>query len=230
MKPKLWLVGVAAAMAVLGGCAGTGPGARQEAQGPQGCIPASPSPIVTAGSTMWPDPPGMSEALNEIQTAGHDRFRDVFAGVEVVPEAGYAIVYRVPSTDYDELIRRAAGTLCIVIRDARFSQAALTELQDRISDDSDFWRSRGIQINTVGSAHDGSGVTIGTLQVEQARAEIPKHYQSGIPITVEQAAPARSLVRQDCPCTFQEGCPIRLYEAAEISTNQEPTYPSRHNS
>ncbi|HZM74976.1 MAG TPA: hypothetical protein VFC19_04570 [Candidatus Limnocylindrales bacterium] len=193
MKPKLWLVCGAAAVVVAGGCAGTGPGARQEAQEPQGCTLVSPSPVVTAGVMMWPDPPGMSEALNEIQTAGYDTFKDVYAGVEVVPEAGYAIVYRVPasesSTRYDEVIRRVAGTQCIVIRDSRFSQVALTELQNRISDDTNFWRGRGIQINTVGSAHDGSGVIVGTTQVVQARAEIPEHYHSSIPITVEQAAP-----------------------------------------
>ena len=76
-----------------------------------------------------------------------------------------------------------------MIRDARFSQAALTELQNRISDDSALWRSRGIQINTIFAAHDGSGVTVGTLQVDQARAEIPKHYRSAIPITVVEEAP-----------------------------------------
>ena len=40
------------------------------------------------------------------------------------------------------------------------------------------------------SAHDGSGITAGTLRVDQARAEIPKHYRSSIPITVvEEQAP-----------------------------------------
>ena len=197
MKPRLWLVGGAVAITFLGGCAGNRPGALQEAQGPQepqGCPLVSPSPIVTAGATMWPEPPGAHEAINEIQTAGLDRYRDVYTGVQVVPEAGYHIVYRVPSTklsaEYDELIRRAAGTNCIVIRDARFSQAALTELQNRITDDFALWRGKGIQINTVFAAHDGSGVTVGTLEVDRARAEIPKHYGPTIPITVvEEAAP-----------------------------------------
>lgn len=189
------MVSGAAAIAALGGCAGTAPGAGPQAPAPQGprgpedCALPTPTPIVTAGATMWPNPPGYDDALNEIQAAGHDRFRDVFAGVEVVPEKGYAVVYRVPSADYDELIRRTAGALCIVIRDARFSEATLTGLTERITADRDYWRSRGIEINTTGRAHDGSGVIVGTLQVEQARAELPKHYRTDIPITVEQAGP-----------------------------------------
>lgn len=198
MRPKLWLAGGATALAVLGGCAGARPGPGQEAQGPHGppesqappaCATVPPSPIVTAGATMWPNPPEISEALDEIQTVGEDRFSDVFAGVQVVPEAGYAIVYRVPSAEFDKLIRSVAGTRCIVIRDARFSQAALMELQHRINADLEFWRGKGIQINTTGMAHDGSGVTVGTLEVERARAELSKHYKSAIPITVEETGP-----------------------------------------
>jgi hypothetical protein len=53
-----------------------------------------------------------------------------------------------------------------------------------------------VGVNTVGPLHDGSGITIGTLEVERARAEIPKRYGTEIPITIEEQAPPVPLVGQ----------------------------------
>ena len=139
---------------------------------------------------MYGEAEEMSTALNRLHQAGESTFQDVFAGVEVVPEKGYAIVYRVPSPEFDAFIREAAGAQCVLVRDAAFANARLRVLQDRISGDSEFWRKRGITINTTGTNHDGSGVVVGTLDVAKAKVELPKHYGTEIPIIVTKEAPA----------------------------------------
>ena len=139
---------------------------------------------------MYGEAEEMSNALSRIHQAGESTFQDVFAGVEVIPEKGYAIVYRVPSPEFDAFIREAAGAQCVLVRDAAFANARLRTLQDRITRDTAFWRQRGITINTTGTNHDGSGVVVGTLDVAKARAELPKHYGTEIPIIItEEAAP-----------------------------------------
>ncbi|PZG16547.1 hypothetical protein C1I95_17290 [Micromonospora craterilacus] len=149
--------------------------------------------MVTAGATMYPTTDEMSQALDRIRQAGESTYRDTFAGLEVVPEEGYAIVYGVPSPEFEAFVRDAAQGQCVVLRNAAHSFAELNALQDRIMVDWDLWRTRGIDISSIGARHDGSGVEVGTLDVEKARAELPEHYDTDIPIIVEQAGPVAFL-------------------------------------
>lgn len=187
--------------AALAGCAGQADGAGAppptlDGPGTPGCDQARPTPsaIETAGATMYPTSIDLDQALGLIQQdAESGRFADRYAGAEVVPEKGHAIVYRVPSAEFDAHVASIAGAECIYLRDARFSHQELQKLADRVSGDLKHWRGRGITINTVGTKHDGSGITVGTEQVEQASRELPKRYGVTVPIEIEQAGPVRPL-------------------------------------
>ncbi len=198
------LAGLAMVLVALSGCGqpgGAAPGEtnRQVGDGVRACSPDArpPAPIVTAEATMYPTTDEMSQALTRIQHAGESTYRDIFAGLEVVPEEGYAIVYGVPSAEFEAFVGDAAGGQCVVYRNATHSFAELSALQHRIMNDTDFWRKRDIHINSTGPRHDGSGVTVGTLEVEKARAELPAHYGTEIPIIVEQVGRAVPLVGRD---------------------------------
>lgn len=155
-----------------------------------GCAsPRSPKMVTHGGSTFPENDPAVHAVIAEVQAAGAGRFAQVFAGVEMVPEQVRAIVYRKPSAEFDAYIRQAAGDECVIVRDAAYSQAELTTLAQRITDDMAYWKERGIPINTVGPKHDGSGVTVGTEQVVAAGTELPKRYGTAIPIKVEKMGP-----------------------------------------
>ncbi|MEU7824533.1 hypothetical protein [Catellatospora sp. NPDC049133] len=181
--------------AALAGCAGQKEAGEAAAPptldgpGTPGCAMArpTPSPIETAGSTMWPTSVTLDDALTRISQAGEGRFGKQFAGVEVVPEKGYGIVYRVPSAEFDEFVTQQAGTECIYLRDAVYDQATLQALANRVMDDRKYWDKQGITINMTGTTHDGSGITVGVLpaDLERARVELPKRYGTQVPITIE---------------------------------------------
>ncbi|MBY8874276.1 hypothetical protein K7640_20815 [Micromonospora sp. PLK6-60] len=198
---KILLVGLAAMIVAVGGCAREAGGAADAAPeaggtpGVEGCAtpPSPPESVVTAGATMYPESDELSEALGSIQQAGESTFRDVFAGLETVPEQGYVIVYRLPSARFDAYVRDVAAGQCVLLRDAAHSAAELSALQDRITDDMDYWRTRGVDVNAVGPRHDGSGVVVSTLAVARARAELPKRYGTAIPIIIEQGGPVELL-------------------------------------
>ncbi|GAA1417539.1 hypothetical protein ACFQZ4_39670 [Catellatospora coxensis] len=187
--------------AALTGCAGQEKAADEAAAPPPtldgagtpGCGLArpTPSPIETAGSTMWPTSASLDDVLGRIGVAGEGRFAEHFAGLEVVPEKGHAIVYRVPSADFDAFVTREAGNECVYLRDAAFGRATLQTLADRVINDSAYWRKQNIQINSTSAGNDGTGVTVGVLpaDVARARAELPKRYGTAVPIIIEEQEP-----------------------------------------
>ncbi len=177
--------------AALSGCAGQQDGdpAGTGGQATAGCASPgpAPSPIETAGTTMYGSISALDQALAEIRRAAEDRFAGVFAGVWVVSEQGHAIVYRVPSAEFDAYVESVSGGQCLYLRDADHSHAALLALARRISDDTAYWRERGITVHETGPRYDGSGVRVGVEQVEQARIELPKRYGTRISIEVEES-------------------------------------------
>jgi hypothetical protein len=114
-------------------------------------------------------------ATGRIDSAGRADHADSYAGVQV-GETGEIVVHRVPSPAFDELVRQVAGDTPVRIRDAEHTLAELTALQERITADLPFWQARGIAISTVGARHDGSGVEVGTPDLDAARAALPEHY------------------------------------------------------
>ncbi|MDI1462464.1 hypothetical protein QEZ54_15945 [Catellatospora sp. KI3] len=190
-----------ALIALLAGCAGQEKDAAEAAAPPQ--FPAArtagcdtdrplPSPIETAGTIMYGSDAELDSVLGVVQReAEGGRFADVYGGIEVVPEKGEAIIYRVPSADFDAYVRSVAGQECIHLRDAAFSQAALLKLTNRISDDNKYWRGQGIEINVTGPLPDSSGVRVGVTKVDpKVQQRLVERYGAQIPITVVQEGPA----------------------------------------
>ena len=127
-------------------------------------------------------PPRLAAAMQRIEQGGHQRFAASFAGLAADNIRVRATVYRVPSSDFDDFVRRAAQGSCIVVRDAAHPAAELGDWHDRVVADLPYWESRGIRILTVGSRHDGAGVEIGTRELDRARRLLTARYGPGAPL------------------------------------------------
>ena len=159
-----------------------------------GCeLARQPESIAVGGLTMPATPAELDAAIGRIDRGGRDAYPDSYAGLEVDQHLVRAVVYRVPSPPFDDFIRRAAGNTCIVVRDAPHSVADLSDWHDRVLADLSFWTARGIRIVTIGARHDGSGVEIGTPDVDRARLELPARYGSRAPLVFVDQGPVRPL-------------------------------------
>jgi hypothetical protein len=185
---------VLGAILMIGGCGD--PDDDASAGGPitgwstAGCELARQPESITVGAISMPSTPGaLRAAMTRIDEGGRGDFKDSYAGLEVDQQRVRALVYRVPSAGFDEFIRQAADTACIVVRDAPYSVGALTVWHDRVLADLAFWTARGIRIATIGARHDGSGVEIGTQDLERARLELPARYGSRAPLVFVEQGP-----------------------------------------
>jgi hypothetical protein len=153
---------------------------------------SAPSPIVTGGATMYPTSEGLNSVIGQLQERGESEFADSFAGVEVVPDQGYAIVYRVPSATFDQMVAKISGRECVHIRDAAYTAKALRALAEKVSGDVEYWRAQGIPVNSVGPLHDGSAVEVGVdaAGVERAKVELPKRYGLTPPMKIVERGQA----------------------------------------
>lgn len=142
------------------------------------------------GTAAVPGTPNhLDPVLGRIEQEGRARFAESYAGLEVMPDQLSAVVYRVPSAQFDAFLREVAGEAAVVIRDAPYSVAELTALMERITADLDYWRERGIRINAFGARHDGSGVQVGTQEVARAEVELPKRYGARPPVLIVEEGP-----------------------------------------
>jgi hypothetical protein len=204
-------VGLLVALAVLAaaGCGGRTP-AHPSGTGPGTGTPSGPGrPTVrTAGCATHTGPPsyislpGASEPANEqrlgdladrIVGLAQERYPDAYAGVQMLAEQDRLRVYRRPSKDLDAWILRDFRAECVELVDAAHSAAELQALVDRITNDLDYWEQNGIRVNEVSARFDGSAVEVGTVDVDKARAELPKRYGTAIAIVVinqERPSPA----------------------------------------
>ena len=154
-----------------------------------GCEPAAdPENGALRDLALPATPAQLDAAMARIDQGGRGDFADSYAGLEVDQQQVRAIVYRVPSEAFDDFIRQTAENICIVVRDAPHSSTDLAVWHDRVLADLPFWTTRGIRIVTIGARHDGSGVEIGTRDLDRARLELPARYGSRVPLVfVEQA-------------------------------------------
>jgi hypothetical protein len=187
-----WVAAGALATAVaLTGCAKTeSPDSGADLR-TDGCANVSaPAPIVTGGATTYPTSEGLDSVIGQLQQRGEVEFADSFAGLEVVPDQGYAIVYRVPSAAFDQMVTSISGGQCVHVRDAPYTAKALRDLAERISGDSEYWRAQGIPVNSIGPLHDGTAVEVGVdaSGVERAKVELPKRYGLTPPMKIVDRA------------------------------------------
>src|SRR5690606_4594628 len=113
----------------------------------------------------------------------------VYAGVMMVQERDRIQVFRKPSSEFDQWILRDFAADCVEILDARYSAVELAAVQERITNDLAYWRRNGLQINSVGVDFVRGVVTVGTLDVDRARRELPARYGPQVPIEVERMGP-----------------------------------------
>jgi len=138
-------------------------------------------------------PPQLEAAMGRIEKGGRGAYGESFAGLEVDQPGVRAIVYRVPSGEFDEFIRRSAENVCVVVRDAAHSAKDLAVWHDRVLADLPYWTHQNVRIVTVGARHDGSGVEIGTTDVPHTRSALLARYGAEAPLVFVEQAPVRPL-------------------------------------
>src|SRR3712207_2039879 len=121
----------------------------------------APTTMTVGDATIPVTPPELDAAMAEIDRVGRSSFAESYAGLEVDQQQVRAIVYRVPSSEFDDAVRRSGDGVCVEVRDAVHSLAALTAWHDRVVGDLDSWAADGVRIVSVGARHDGAGVEIG---------------------------------------------------------------------
>jgi hypothetical protein len=134
-------------------------------------------------------PPSLSSAMSRIEHGGRTDYPASYAGLEVDEARVRAVVYRVPSAEFDDFIRINAQDACVVVRDSLHALRELTEWHDRIVADLGIWSAKGIRIVTVGARNDGFGVEIGSRDVDRARTELQTHYGEEAPLIFVQRGP-----------------------------------------
>jgi len=161
-----------------------------------GCEFSRPPATLTVGGRRLPaTPPSLDAAMGRIERRGRADYPDIYAGIEVDQQRARAVVYRVPSAEFDDFIRLAAEDTCVVVRDSLHGLRELTQWHDRIVADLNMWDKRGIRIVTVGARHDGFGVEIGTRDLKRARDELPIQYGAEAPLIFIEQGPVTPLAQ-----------------------------------
>ena len=150
-----------------------------------GCEFSRTPATTTVGDVTIPaTPPELDAAMADIDRAGRERFPDSYAGLEVDQEQVRAVVYRVPSDAFDDVLRQTGDAVCIEVRDAGHALRELTEWHDRIVADLNTWSAEGVDIYTVGARHDGTGVEVGVRDAGRARDRLLSRYGSTAPLII----------------------------------------------
>lgn len=160
-----------------------------------GCEFSRPPQYSSAGGgrRMLTTPARLAAAMERIDRGGRERFADSFAGLEVDQAKVQAVVYRVPSDDFDDFIRVSADDTCVVVRDAAHPVSELTTWHDRVVADLPYWTAQGLLITTVGGRHDGSGVQVGTRDLERTRQALLARYGEHAPFIFVAEGPFRPM-------------------------------------
>jgi hypothetical protein len=165
----------------------------------------TPETVTVGGRTLPATPAALQAAMARIDARGRADHAASYAGLEVDQQRVRAVVYRVPSAEFDDFIRLSAENTCIVVRDAEHSLAELTAWNDRIVADLDAWQEHGVRISTVVARHDGVGVEVGTRDVERARIELPRRYGSSAPLVFVEQGEVIPLAEPGVPTAPQPG-------------------------
>lgn len=165
----------------------------------------TPETMTVGGRTLPVTPAALAAAMARIDAGGRADHAASYAGLEVDQQRVRAVVYRVPSAEFDDFIRLSAENTCIVVRDAAHSLAELAAWNDRVVADLDAWREYGVRISSVVARHDGVGVEVGTRDVERARAELPRRYGSSAPLVFVEQGEVIPLAEPGVPTAPQPG-------------------------
>jgi hypothetical protein len=165
----------------------------------------TPETMTVGGRTLPATPPELAAAMARIDAGGRADYAASYAGLEVDQKRVRAVVYRVPSAEFDDFIRLSAENTCIVVRDAAHSLAELTSWHDRVVADLGAWQEQGVRISSVVARHDGVGVEVGTRDVERARTELPGRYGDAAPLVFVEQGQVIPLAKPGVPPAPQPG-------------------------
>jgi hypothetical protein len=209
---RSWIVPLLGVLLMTAACGDSDAAAQPMAPGliggwsTAGCeFHRQPRSTTVAGISMPVTPPELDAAMARIDRGGRETYSASYAGLEVDQQNVRAIVYRVPSADFDEFIRDNAEDTCVVVRDAAHTLAELTAWHDRIVRDLPTWTERGIRISTLGARHDGAGVEVGTEDIARARVELPLAYGRQAPLVLVEEGPVTPLASPTVPPAPQPG-------------------------
>jgi hypothetical protein len=201
-----------AAVLVTAACGDPGEAARSGEPGltggwaTAGCeFHREPLTTTLGGVTMPATPPALDDAMARIDRGGRADHPDSYAGLEVDQQQVRAIVYRVPSAEFDDFVRLSAQDTCVVVRDAAYGLTELTRWHDRVVADLPMWADRGVRISTVGARHDGVGVEVGTQDVSRTRDALVAAYGPKAPLVFVEQGPIQPLAARTVPVVPQPG-------------------------
>lgn len=195
---------MAAAMMVvctLAGCAtpGTGPmpgasPARGRIVRTAGCATVTSPPAMTVAGTPQPaNQEYLDGVAGRVQPYARAHFTSVYSGLELRSEQNRLRVYRKPSAGFDAWVLRDFKSECIEVVDALHSERELTAFAGRISGDFEYWRKKGVPVNYVSPAGDGSAVEVGTTDIERTKREFALRYGTAVPLKVVYGQPMKPL-------------------------------------
>lgn len=155
-----------------------------------GCAFATTTPAMEISGTPQPENQNrLDEVAGRLNPVASSRFPDVYASVELVQIHDRILVRRKPSASFDAWVLRDFARDCVEIVDARYSMVELRARADRISADTAYWRSRGVQINMIGPRPDKGDIEIGVSDVDKAKKLLPAYYGPGVPLEIVKAEP-----------------------------------------
>lgn len=125
---------------------------RRVVEGP--LTPVDPTPM---------NDPALSRAADAVQPLLEMRFKSTYAGLEIRNDVPMMVIYRKPDPELDAEVKKAAPDVRIEFRDARYTRTEMAEHVQRVMDDTEYWKGRGVEIVLAGPDVDGSGVRVGTV-------------------------------------------------------------------
>lgn len=144
---------------------------------PSGSLSPSALPTTSASDDLADT--ALEQAGLAIEDLGMADYRDRYFGTCRDRTTGTLHVMRVPGSGLDAAAARAAAgwpTVKVAFTDAAGSREQLMAFLNRIRADTEEWRSKGVEIEGLTLALDGSGVVVDTPQWESAAADIKTKY------------------------------------------------------
>lgn len=162
-------------------------------------VPATTTTTYTEPPDTTSYPPGynneeLQAATNVLKPLLEGEFATTYSLLSVRNNVPMLVIYRKPSARFEAAVRKAVPNVRIDFRDARYSHAELNDHQSRLMNDREYWKTRGITVNSVGHGQDGSALSVGTETTppEDVARQLEAYYP-GMSFKVKRVGPIRPL-------------------------------------
>ncbi len=145
-----------------------------------------------AGNPSGPaNDPALEVAADSIEPFLEKSLPDSFSGLVLDHAHHIMVIYRRPDPRLDTAVKGRIPQVNVDFRDGKFSLKQMKQLADRIVADREYWRARGIDIQSVGPTSHGSGVAVGTSRGTADTDKLASRYGAGVlPAEKVDIAPA----------------------------------------